>query len=139
MGIESMGRDSSNIERLSNIQRGDVAKTGEKGAAQELPSSLKVREELGDRSAVNVSGIKASFDDVKKDFADGSRSDLPNTQDRNSLILGQLVQSKEAVAGAAKTVADAYQNSKEKPSLADLMIAMVGQTVLKSKLDITRE
>lgn len=130
MGMDSIGRDNSNIERLRNIQSGDVSKAREKGAELEFSSASKVREELASGpGGVNTAAIKAHVEGVEKSFSDDLRDDFKGAV--NAALLAPLVS--DGVALAAKTVAEAFQNANQEPSTGDAMIATIALTVLGDK------
>ena len=127
MGMEGIGRDNSNIERLSKIQSGEVSKAGEKGAELEFPSTLDVEKDLaGGPGKVNTAAVKAHIEGVEKGFSEDLRDDFKGAV--NAALLAPLVS--DGVALAAKTVAEAFQKAEEKPSLGGLMGATITLTVL---------
>lgn len=130
MGMEGIGRDNSNIERLSKIQGGEVSKAGGKGAELELPSALDVRKELAaGPGEVNTAAIKAHVEGVEKGFSNDLRDDFKGAV--NAALLAPLVS--DGVALAAITVAEAFQNANKEPSTGDAMIATIALTVLRDK------
>lgn len=130
MSMEGIGRDSSNIDRLSNIQNTSKKEGVSNAPAIGLPSSETVRKELTGRENVNVSDINAAINSTIKGLKDGSGKSFSSEGAINSVILATLTPPQGA-ASAAKTIAEKLNKSEESPSLGSVIVATIAQTFSK--------